>query len=310
MTGSIPPELGNLTNLHQLGLGFNQLTGNIPSELGQLAKLEYLDLSVTQLTGEIPSQLGQLTNLGDLYLYGTVLTGEIPPELGQLTKLRYVNLANCLFTGEIPSELGQLANLKVLSLVSNLLTGQIPPELGQLTNLERLFLGSNQLTGEIPPELGQLTKLTHLDLSFTELSGSLPEEIIALPLEHFGLAETQVCVPRAVEFEEWLKGIGDFSPYTYCRDPQWDALSALYDGTGGPNWKNKTNWLSFAPLGEWYGVTTDADGRVTELNLEDNNLSGTVPLALAGAGQPQDAEPRLQRLPVRTPASSDHRSPT
>ena len=91
-----------------------------------------------------------------------------------------------------------------------------------------------------------------------------------------------MCVPRAVELEEWLKGIGELSPYTHCggRDPQRHALSALYDGTGGPNWKNKTNWLSIAPLGEWYGVTTDADGRVTELNLEDNNLSGTVPLAL------------------------------
>ena len=131
-----------------------------------------------------------------------------------------------------------------------------------------------------PPALGQLTRLIHLDLAFNKLSGPLPEELIALPLEHLGLAETDVCVSRGVEFEEWLKGIGLSPPYPYCRDPQWDALAALYDGTGGPNWKNKTNWLTLAPVVEWYGVTTDADGRVTELNLEDNNLSGTVPLGV------------------------------
>ena len=195
-----------------------------------------------------------------------------------------MGLRDNLLTGPIPSQLGQLTKLEELFLDSNQLTGEIPPELGQLTKLKRLFLDSNQLTGEIPPELGQLTKLIHLGLSFNQLSGPLPEELIALPLEYFTLVETQVCVPRSVEFEEWLKGIGELSGYTHCggRDPQRDALLALYDGTGGPNWKNKTNWLSIAPLGEWYGVTTDADGRVTELNLEDNNLSGTVPPALGG----------------------------
>ena len=28
--------------------------------------------------------------------------------------------------------------------------------------------------------------------------------------------------------------------------------------------------LSDAPLGDWYGVTTDTDGRVMELSLADN----------------------------------------
>ena len=265
-----------------LALEGNQLTGSIPSELGNLTSLQYMSLWENQLTGPIPPQLGQLTNLSSTHLFSNQLTGEIPPELGQLTNLKLLSLGFNQLTGDIPPELGQLTNLEWLSLSWNQLTGEIPSELGRLTNLERLFLGSNQLTGEIPPELGQLTKLIHLDLAFNKLSGPLPEEFIALPLEYFGLAETQVCVPWAVELEEWLKGIEELSPYTHCRDPQRDALSALYDGTGGPNWRNKTNWLSIAPLGEWYGVTTDAEGRVTELNLEDNNLSGTVPLALEG----------------------------
>ena len=283
LTGSIPPQLGQLTKLWQLHLAGTGLTGEIPPELGQLTRLEFLTLSVNHLTGPIPPQLGQLTNLQELALSYNRLTGSIPTELGNLQGLTFsLSLRDNLLTGPIPSQLGQLTKLEELFLDSNLLTGEIPPELGQLTKLKRLFLDSNRLTGEIPPELGQLTKLIHLGLSFNQLSGPLPEELIALPLEYFALVETQVCVPRAVELEEWLKGIEELSPYTHCgdRDPQRHALSALYDGTGGPNWKNKTNWLTIAPLGEWYGVTTDADGRVTELNLEDNNLSGPVPPAL------------------------------
>ena len=41
------------------------------------------------------------------------------------------------------------------------------------------------------------------------------------------------------------------------------ALDALYDATGGPDWTDSTNWKTSAPIGEWFGVTTDAAGRVT-----------------------------------------------
>ena len=56
-----------------------------------------------------------------------------------------------------------------------------------------------------------------------------------------------------------------------------DALAALYHATDGPNWANKTNWLSDEPIGEWYGVLTDADGRVIDLVLVRNQLTGTIP---------------------------------
>ena len=58
------------------------------------------------------------------------------------------------------------------------------------------------------------------------------------------------------------------------------TLEAFYDATGGANWTDNTNWRTSAPLGEWYGVTTDADGRVTELSLDDNGLAGPIPSAL------------------------------
>ena len=59
--------------------------------------------------------------------------------------------------------------------------------------------------------------------------------------------------------------------------PARDALVALYNATAGPNWKNSENWLTDAPIGEWYGVSTNSAGVVTGLDLTDNGLIGELP---------------------------------
>ena len=64
-------------------------------------------------------------------------------------------------------------------------------------------------------------------------------------------------------------------------DPEREALVQLYNATGGPGWANGSNWLSDMPLGEWYGVTADGDGRVIQLRLRENNLRGPLPSSLA-----------------------------
>ena len=63
--------------------------------------------------------------------------------------------------------------------------------------------------------------------------------------------------------------------------PDRVALEALYDATGGPRWRHRTKWKTSAPLGEWTGVKTDASGRVVELKLSSNNLSGELPAELS-----------------------------
>ena len=63
-------------------------------------------------------------------------------------------------------------------------------------------------------------------------------------------------------------------------DPDRPALTALYDKTAGQDWADSTHWGTAEPLGRWYGITTGADGRVTEVNLHVNDLSGTIPSEL------------------------------
>ena len=38
------------------------------------------------------------------------------------------------------------------------------------------------------------------------------------------------------------------------------ALVALYNATGGPAWKDSSNWLTAAPLADWFGVAVDGRG--------------------------------------------------
>ena len=55
------------------------------------------------------------------------------------------------------------------------------------------------------------------------------------------------------------------------------VLTTLYNNTGGSDWDHGTNWLTDAPLRDWYGIETDASGRVAVVSLTRNGLTGEVP---------------------------------
>ena len=59
------------------------------------------------------------------------------------------------------------------------------------------------------------------------------------------------------------------------------ALVALYEATDGDNWNRNYGWLTDAPLDEWHGLEVNDDGRVTELNMWGNDLSGPIPPEIA-----------------------------
>ena len=286
LTGTIPSELGGLSNLTGLNLSRNQLTGTIPPQLGDLSNLIVLWLLDNQLTGTIPPQLGNLSNLINLWLWDNQLTGTIPAELGDLASLRELMLWGNQLSGTIPTQLGNLSNLTDLWLRDNQLSGTIPGELGNLSNLMVLSLWDNQLSGTIPSELGSLSNLRYLWLSQNELRGDIPDILTRLTsLERLAFfSNAGLCAPVDNAFQTWLQGI-DTVHGSSCApvDSQEDraVLADLYSATDGANWEDNSNWLSNRPIREWYGVTNDADGRVTGIYLWENRLSGSIPPELS-----------------------------
>ena len=162
LSGEIPSELGNLSNLTQLNLSGNQLSGEIPSELGSLSGLNFLGLSGNQLTGTIPSELGNLSSLHYLHLAHNDLSGVIPSELGNLSNLRALYLEYNELDGTIPTELGDVTNLIRLQLNNNDLSGTIPSELLALPNLQIMSLWGNSLSGEVSSHASERTALSSL----------------------------------------------------------------------------------------------------------------------------------------------------
>ncbi len=65
------------------------------------------------------------------------------------------------------------------------------------------------------------------------------------------------------------------------------ALVDLYNATNGPNWTNNANWNTAALVTDWHGVTV-VDGKVTALDLRQNNLVGTVPSTIGSLVNLQD----------------------
>ena len=187
------------------------LSGTIPPELGVLTNLTNLDLKKNNLTGPIPAELGGLSSLSDLLLFGNELSGAIPTELGDLASLTILDLADNRLSGSIPGRLGGLVNLVTLNLGGNELAGPLPAELGYATKLEGLDVRSNALTGSVPPEFGNLTLLNSLIFADNPgLSGPLPPGIASLEqLERFMAGETALCRPADSEFAAWFRAIGD-----------------------------------------------------------------------------------------------------
>ena len=137
LTGTVPPELGELSELRALHLYGNDLSGEIPLELGLLANLDTLDLGDNQLAGSIPSELGRLSRLVSLDLSANRLTGDLPAQLGDLESLEWLVIAENELTGDVSEVLDSLPNLEYLSVYDNRFNGCVPTALKEVDG----FLG-------------------------------------------------------------------------------------------------------------------------------------------------------------------------
>ncbi|KAB2062443.1 hypothetical protein ES319_A10G152300v1 [Gossypium barbadense] len=83
LTGTIPPGLGNLSEIRGLNLSHNNLIGAIPSSFSKLKQIESLDLSFNNLSGRIPTELTEMTALAVFSVAHNNLSGPLPDRKNQ-----------------------------------------------------------------------------------------------------------------------------------------------------------------------------------------------------------------------------------
>ncbi|XP_052170793.1 putative kinase-like protein TMKL1 [Diospyros lotus] len=161
LSGTVPRELGELSNLQSLYLGVNTLSGTIPLELGYSSSLSEIDLGGNLLNGSLPPSIWNLCDrLVSLRLHGNSLSGSLPePALPNATckDFQILDLGHNMFSGSFPEFVTRFNSLRELDLSSNMLSGPIPVSLSGL-NLEELNLSYNNFSGVLPdlrnPKIG------------------------------------------------------------------------------------------------------------------------------------------------------------
>ena len=116
-------------------------------------------------------------------------------------------------------------------------------------------------------------------VAFTPGEGGGAAEPAEARTDAEGLARTVWTLGAAAGRQTLVATVGDesVSIEAAAHNPDRAALESFYEAAGGPGWTDNENWLSDAPLGEWHGITTDANGRVVEMQLAFNGLSGRIP---------------------------------
>ena len=154
--------------------------------------------------------------------------------------------------------------------------GVVTDDDGRVIALE---LNDNNLQGSLPAEISNLSELLQIYVLENEgLSGSLPLSMAGMSsMKRLDASGTGLCASYDSALREWLDGLAKANVPDCPDDRDRAVLMEFYRATGGENWTHSTNWGSDKPLDEWSGVQTDILGRVTVLDLEGVNLTGSIP---------------------------------
>ena len=238
-------------------------------------------LSNNNLSGTIPEDLGKLTKLRNLKLGGNnQLTGCIPPELTEIHEndLEDLDLEIC---GAV-----QTIDLVVEGFAPDKDT--VEPGGSFRVDIVVREQSGNQASSttlryyhSTDPKIDETdTEVDSRSLSLLPIIGASSDDGLNAPATpgtyYFG-----ACVDPVEGETDTSNNCSDgvrvtvASPVPSISDRP--VLEALYNATGGPNWRTQQGWMSSDPIGDWHGVSADANGNVTRLVLDGNGLRGAIP---------------------------------
>ena len=319
MTGPIP-DLSRLTRLTTLNLGNNQLTGSIPAWLGQLTSLKLLRMSANQFSGDFPAALGNLTKLQLTRFASNTDANGNPSLTGCVPNgLRYLMTAEDFESDEFDPD-RRLQNIPAQDFIAkdaNTDGDTDDPDDTPGLNLpfcmvSALAFSDVTLEPAFASDTVVYTASAAYTVEFTTVTAGLHNNSDTISITkgadiYMGGASVPLDVgPNAITIEITPYDGTPMLTYTvtiFREGADRAALMSLYRSTHGTRWWRSTNWGSTKPISTWYGVTTNIDGRVTELHLRGNNLVGSLPAALGDLDQLVSLQLASNQLSGAIPAS-------
>ncbi|KAL0714818.1 hypothetical protein Bca4012_021797 [Brassica carinata] len=326
-SGTIPDSIGNLKHLISLILSESTFSGRIPSSLGNLKQLTFFDVSSNKLSGNVPSALFSLTQLRTLDLSDNQFSGSLPPNISQLSKLAVFYVSKNSFVGAIPASLFKMSSLIQIGLANNQFSDLLAIKNFSLPHLKYLFLHADletlDLSGcniiEFPEFIRNIPKLSSLDLSNNKMKGQVPHWLWRLP----ELYSVDLSNNSFSGFNRSLKGIHksqiatlDLSSNAF-QGPLFIPSSSIQYMSASKN--NFTGELSSSICGLTYPHIIDLSNNnfagsipwcletlmssLTDLNLRNNRLNGTLPDIFINATELRSLDVSHNLLEGKLPAS-------
>lgn len=315
LNGTLPQNLNQLDKLFNVGLQKNNFMGKLPTFSG-LSNLQFAYLDNNNFD-TIPSDFFDgLSSIRVLALdqnpFNASSGWSIPEELQDSAQLTNFSCSSCNIVGNLPDFFGKLPSLSVLKLSYNRLSGPIPATLGgsnlqilqlndqdgggmtgpidvlgTMLGLVQVWLHGNQLTGSIPDNIGDLTSLRDLNLNGNHLVGLIPQGLADMSLVSLNLNNNMFMGP----IPKFNTPNASFSSNSFCQPRPGDLcapdVNALLDFLHGLNYPAKlaSEWTGNDPCeGPWWGITCNAKGEVSVINLQKLNMNGTLSSSLVNLG--------------------------
>ncbi|KAL7618759.1 hypothetical protein Lser_V15G02707 [Lactuca serriola] len=306
LTGTLPPDINQLSQLKSLAVQRNFLSGDLPT-LANLTLLEQVTLDTNNFTSIPPDFFLGLNNLQNFSIsFNSDLSSWVLPEtLSQNTNLQSFLASNAKITGTIPDIFGSLLNLQNLRLSNNNLTGNLPPSFGgsqiqnlwlnnqlqglsgtldvlsSMNQLSQAWLQVNTFTGAIP-DLSNCTILFDLQLRDNQLTGLVPQSLMSLPkLENIAIQNNKLQGPLPV-FQPRVHSELGTDTNSFCLstpgpcDPQVTSLLDVAGALGYPM-SLAQSWKDNDACKGWIFITCDSSGKnVTSVSFGKQKFSGTI----------------------------------
>ncbi|GAB4858840.1 hypothetical protein Ancab_040376 [Ancistrocladus abbreviatus] len=313
ISGEIPPQFKNLSNLQTLDLGnYNNLHAKSLAWASTLFSLKTLNLSSVELKDatdwvHVINSLPSLTylnlafcslpslssliwvnsskSLSHIYLGGNFLsTTSVYPWLFDISNnLVELELSFNQLKGSIPKAIFNLNSLSYLDFSFNQLQGPMPEAIVNLSSLSYLALSNNQLQGPILEEIGNMKSLSHLDLSANQFKGGIPQSFRQLcNLRVLDLSRNNLTGDLFSLFKSWSRS---------CVERSLEDLSFSNNSLTGslPDFSRFPSLilldLSYNQLNGSFPFLANNYSSLKYLILGNNQISGSLPKDLGQLSQ-------------------------